>query len=76
MEENIISAEKAEQKPFFVSALIVEAVALLIAAAVLLGIRLAVPDTFERVKRFYGEKIAWSAKAENKAVDRTDADEI
>lgn len=76
MEENIKTTEKADEKPFFVSALIAETVALLIAAAILLGIKFAMPDTFKKVRQFYGDKIVWSVRLKDKNTDRANVDEI
>ena len=74
MEENSKKKKNSDDKSFFVPAIIAETVAVLLASAILLGIKFTLPDTFDKLRKFYGKEIVWSVRTQG--ADKDGADEV
>jgi hypothetical protein len=61
MDEIYSKNNKITPKPFFVSALITEGVAVIVLIAVLLSIRFITPKFFKKIRTFYTENICFNA---------------
>ncbi len=76
MEEIYSEVSKITPKPFFVSALIVEAAAVVIMIAVLLSLKFITPKIFSNLKEFYTENICFNVLDENLEEGNIGADEF
>lgn len=61
MDEIYSNDRKITPKPFFVTALITEGVAVIVLIAVLLSVRFITPKFFKKIRSFYTENICFNA---------------